>query len=468
MPQEFMVGLHAGRIPHFDDYKDVNAYIQPFKRPSTGENPSLISDHNTNNTDDGVQSPTQFVMDIDSDSSSTHNPLTHPKSELPSTFVPGFHDEAAVRRLRYKKLGSTGMSVSALAIGGGGLERFYGSLDEDRAIEEIQSAIRLGLNYVHTAPWYGAGKSEAIVGKALAGVPRKAYFIATKVGRYNANVEEMFDFSAERVTKSIEESLSRLGLTYVDVIQVHDLEFAPNVDVILNQTLPALERLRQAGKARFIGITGYPTLELLEVVRKSTIRIDTVLSYCRYGFYNNDLMDIIPELRSKGVGVINAAPLGLGLLSKTGPEDWHPASDSLKLACRAAVLYTQEQEMDLEKVVLKFCYWSDDIDTTVASMVCVERPDLVNWNINAVVDPLTDKERMLVEDIKAQFFRVLDKTHWEGEPVARYWDALREEELMHKHHQNHPLTDAVMSSNAKDLFAAPGEETTLFYRKSTI
>lgn len=78
-----------------------------------------------------------------------------------------------------------------------------------------------------------------------------------------------------------------------------------------------------------------------DMVRRSHVKIDTVLSYCRYGFYNNDLMDIIPELRTRGVGIINAAPLGLGLLSKIGPEDWHPASDSLKLACRAAVAFAQ-------------------------------------------------------------------------------------------------------------------------------
>jgi Aldo/keto reductase family len=86
-------------------------------------------------------------------------------SELPSTFVPNFHNESDVRRMRYNKLGSTGMHVSALAVGGGGLERFYRSLDEDHAIESIHQALRLGLNYIHTAPWYGGGKSEALLGK---------------------------------------------------------------------------------------------------------------------------------------------------------------------------------------------------------------------------------------------------------------------------------------------------------------
>ncbi|OWA52576.1 L-galactose dehydrogenase [Hypsibius exemplaris] len=359
-------------------------------------------------------------------------------SDLPSTFVSGFHDEASVRRMRYNKLGATGMDVSALAIGGGGLERFYRSLDEDHAIESIHLGLRLGLNYIHTAPWYGGGKSEALLGKALMGIPRQAFFIATKVGRYSGTVEEMFDFSAKRVIHSVEESLNRLGLAYVDVIQIHDLEFAPSLDIILNETLPALEALQKTGKVRHIGITGYEVHTLLEVVQKSRVKIDTVHCFCRYGLYNNDLLDIIPELRKRGVGIINAAPLGLGLLSKQGPEDWHPANEFLKIACRAAVAYAHEVGSDLEKVVLKLCYNSPDVDTTVASMVCVERPDLVTFNVHTVQEPMTDNDRNVVEDIKAKYFRALEKTHWEGEPVARYWEAFREEEALKKSHF-HPL-----------------------------
>lgn len=89
-------------------------------------------------------------------------------------------------------------------------------------------------------------------------MPRKAYYIATKACRYLPEILETFDFSYERTLKSIDESLERLGLTYVDVIQVHDMEFAPNVDIIVKQTLPAMQRAKELGKVRHIGLTGYP------------------------------------------------------------------------------------------------------------------------------------------------------------------------------------------------------------------
>ncbi|GAU98936.1 hypothetical protein RvY_10008 [Ramazzottius varieornatus] len=459
MPQDITMNGSAF-INHLDD-KDL--VVRPRTRTgsySVSRKPALST---------VTESSKTLSSSVPTNNSSAQHPAASTNGytgKLPATFVPGYSDEATVRRLRYRPLGTTGLEVSALAIGGGGLERFYGSLDENNAVQSIREGIRRGLNYVHTAPWYGGGKSEALIGKALALVPRRAYYIATKAGRYAGSVEEMFDFSAKRVVESFEESLTRLGLSYVDIIQVHDLEFAPNLDIIINETLPALEKLRLAGKVRFIGITGYQPKTLLEVVQRSSVKIHTIHCFCRYGMYNNDLLDIVPELRERGVGVVNAAPLGLGLLSKNGPEDWHPANDSLKIACRAAVAYAEEQGEDLEKIILKFCYNSNDIDTTVASMVCIERPALVHMNIDTVIEPMTDKEKNLVDDVKGQFFRPLEKTHWEGDPVARYWEAIREEEALKSINHARPLTDAVMTRNAYAMFTEPDE--VIMYRKSTI
>ena len=80
-----------------------------------------------------------------------------------------------------------------------------------------------------------------------------------------------------KLLSSVDESLKLLGLEYVDIIQVHDCEFAPNIDIILNETLPALEKVKKAGKAKFIGVTGYPLAVLDEIIKKSTVKIDLVL-----------------------------------------------------------------------------------------------------------------------------------------------------------------------------------------------
>lgn len=155
----------------------------------------------------------------------------------------------------------------------------FRQLDEDEAIQTIQSAIKSGINYIDTAPYYGQGRSEKILGKALKGVPRETYYIATKVARYGLNIEDQFDFSAKRTMESIDTSLNYLGLDFIDIIQIHDVEFAENLDIVINETLPALEEARKEGKTRFIGITGYPLNVLKEAILKAPGRFDVQL-YC--------------------------------------------------------------------------------------------------------------------------------------------------------------------------------------------
>lgn len=109
----------------------------------------------------------------------------------------------------------------------------------------------------------------------------------------------MFDFSAEKTLQSIDLSLKRLKLDYVDVLQIHDIEFAPSLDVVLNETLPAVDKIRKSGKARFIGVTGYPVGLLAECVEKSSIEIDMVLSYCRLSLIDNSLNKYLPVFQVK-------------------------------------------------------------------------------------------------------------------------------------------------------------------------
>lgn len=94
----------------------------------------------------------------------------------------------------------------------------------------LELAVRSGINLIDTAPWYGHGKSESVLGKGLANIPRASYYLTTKVGRYLPDPAEMFDFRAEKVIRSVDESLQRLGLDYVDVIQVCILILNNNVE----------------------------------------------------------------------------------------------------------------------------------------------------------------------------------------------------------------------------------------------
>ncbi|KAL1466589.1 hypothetical protein MTO96_026568 [Rhipicephalus appendiculatus] len=122
---------------------------------------------------------------------------------------------------------------------------------------------------------------------------------------------------------------------------VHDVEFAPSIDVVISETLPALESLRQAGIIRYIGVTGYPLHTLKAVIERSAVRLDTVLSYCRGTLFDDSLADYMPFFQEMGLGVANAAPLGMGLLTSSPPPVWHPAAEELKKACAEAAIFCQ-------------------------------------------------------------------------------------------------------------------------------
>jgi len=140
---------------------------------------------------------------------------------LPATFVKGFHNEELVRRMEYRKLGSTGLRVSKISLGGATLSKLFSDdFDREEGIRTVQEAIRSGINYIDTAPFYGQGKSEELLGQALKDVPREAYYIATKVARYELDPEKMFDYTAAKTRESVKKSLKLLGLDRVDILQV--------------------------------------------------------------------------------------------------------------------------------------------------------------------------------------------------------------------------------------------------------
>ncbi|PPD83118.1 hypothetical protein GOBAR_DD19947 [Gossypium barbadense] len=235
----------------------------------------------------------------------------------------------AVPKLEMRPLGNTGLKLSSVGFGASPLGSVFGSVSESDAVASVLEAFRLGINFFDTSPYYGATLSEKMLGKGLKalGVPRSEYIVSTKCGRYR----EGFDFSAERVTKSIDESLERLQLDYVDIFQCHDIEFG-SLDQVVNETIPALQKLKEAGKIRFIGITGLP-LEIFTYVldRVPPGTVDVILSYCHYSINDSTLEDLLPYLKTKGVGVISASPLAMGLLTEFGPPEWHPASPELKV-----------------------------------------------------------------------------------------------------------------------------------------
>ncbi|XP_049843524.1 uncharacterized protein LOC126295222 isoform X4 [Schistocerca gregaria] len=308
------------------------------------------------------------------------SPPTSPPTGLPPTFVPGFHDEAAVRAMRYNPLGETGLYVSHLGCGGGVLSSLYGRFTEEECIATIREAIRQGVNYIDTAPWYGQGRSEDILGKALKEVPRQAYYIGTKVGRYELDPRRMFDFSASKTRQSIEKSLKLLQLDYVDILQVHDVEFAPDPEMLINETLPVVKEAVEAGKARFIGITGYPVSALKDIVARSKdIRISTVLSYCRDTLVDSTLQEYMPFFKSQGV--------------------------------------------ELGKLAVYHALTREGQATHIVGANCRE---VLRLNLRTLREGLTEAEQQVLQHVKDRFFADLKVRHWEGKELREREAILKE------------------------------------------
>lgn len=342
---------------------------------------------------------------------------------LPPTFVPGFHDPEELEKLSYRKLGNTDMVVSALSFGASSIGGVFKTTDDTESIKVVENVIRSGINLIDTSPWYGQGRSEEVLGKALKNIPRKAFYIATKVGRYEKNVEDMFDFSKERVVRSVKESLARLQLEYVDIIQVHDFEYATSLKQIIHHTLPALVELKNAGLARYIGITSYSVDLLMQLVELSPPgSIDTILTYCRATLIDKTLLDKpLQFFKEKNIGIINASPVAMGLLSVRGPPDWHPATQIIKKSCSDAEKYCRERNVDISELSV---IWTvhQDVPTTLISTRSREN---LEKNINWSKARLTKEHQTIVEELEEKFFKFLPSRNWENIEVNQYWEEMK-------------------------------------------
>jgi len=264
--------------------------------------------------------------------------------------------------MRYRTLGRTGLEVSVLGFGGSPLGGVFGEVDTTECVRTVHAALDAGINYFDVAPFYGLTRAETMLGKCLAGVPRERFLLSSKVGRYG---EADFDFSAGRVTRSVEESLQRLGVETIDLLICHDIEYV-SLNQIVEETLPALRKIQETGKVRFLGISGLP-LQIFRTVLDRT-DLDFILSYCHYSLNDTSLESLLPGLRERGVGVVNASALGMGLLTDRPLPKWHPAPSELRAAAAAALACCRERGVALAHLGLQFALANPEIATTLVGI----------------------------------------------------------------------------------------------------
>lgn len=296
--------------------------------------------------------------------------------------------------MEYREIGRTGMKVSALSFGASSLGSVFRETKESEAIAAVYTAVEMGMNFIDVSPYYGHYKAETVLGKALREIPRDRYYLSTKVGRYGKDGVNTWDYSGRRATESVYESMERLGVEYIDLINVHDIEFA-DLHQVVEETLPALVELREKGVVGHVGITDLQLENLQWVVDHAAPgTVESILNFCHFTLNDDKLLDFLDYFEERGIGVINASPLSMGLLSQRGVPAWHPAPASLVEACRRAVEHCSAKGYPIEKLAMQFSVSEPRIATTLFSSA---NPANVAKNI-AYVSEQPDME--LVSEVK--------------------------------------------------------------------
>ncbi len=297
-----------------------------------------------------------------------------------------------------REIGTTGMKVTPLSFGASSLGGVFRSFKEEEGIKAVHTALDRGINFIDVSPYYGHLKAEQVLGKALKGVERERYYLSTKVGRYGKDGVNFWDYSAKRVVESVYESMERLNIDYIDLISVHDIEFA-DLDLVCRETLPALVELRDKGVVHHVGITNLTLRHFVYVIENVPPgTVETVLSFCHYTLNDDSLVDYLDFFEKNGVGIINASPFAMGLLTERGTPDWHPAPEPLKALCRKAADYCKSKGQRIEKLAIQYSVSNPRIATTLFSTTRVSSvEDNLRWASEPIDEQLLHEVREILK-----------------------------------------------------------------------
>lgn len=301
--------------------------------------------------------------------------------------------------MNYNVLGETGILVSELGFGASGIGGMFEKTDESEAIRTIHQAFDRGINYFDTSPAYGRDNSdfgpvtsEVILGKGLKTIDRSKIVLSSKAGK-TASLPPEFNFKYDSIISSVESSLKRLQTDYIDIVFLHDIEYdrGSHLNVAMNEGLKALRQLKKDGKIRFFGISCYSIEVLNDVIENYDM--DVILAHNHYTLINDQLLELIPKIKSKGVGLISASPFASGLLTHKGPPDWYPVTKKELYYVKQAVEFCNANTIPFEKMALQFSLGNPEIPTTLFS--CTNQK-ILNQNIDWIEEPV---DSMMIAEI---------------------------------------------------------------------
>lgn len=318
-----------------------------------------------------------------------------------------------------RALGRTDLDVTVLGFGGASIGNLYRAVTDDQADAVLEAAWDAGIRYFDTAPHYGVGLAERRLGAALAGRPRDEYVLSTKVGRLlvpndhptgsdlaNAfdtpdDLRRELDYSGAGVRRSVEESLTRLGLDHIDVALVHDPD--DHVDAALDGALPELVRMRDEGIVGAIGVGMNQWQAPLRFVQESDL--DVVMIAGRWTLLDRTGQPLLEECARRGVSVLAAAPFNSGLLARPEPSsdahfDYASPDGRLLVAARGLATLARDHGTTLPETAVQFPLRHPAVAAVVVGLARPEHvQSAVRWLSTPVPEAFWDQAEALIQGV---------------------------------------------------------------------
>jgi D-threo-aldose 1-dehydrogenase len=303
----------------------------------------------------------------------------------------------------------SGLAFGPLGFGGAGIGNLYRAVDDAVTQATVEAAWDGGVRYFDTAPHYGLGLSERRLGLALGDKPRDEFLISTKVGRLlaprdnpegardddgfdvPADLQRVWDPSESGIRRSLEGSLERLGLDYVDILYLHDPDVY-DLEAGITQALPAMVKLRAEGLVKAVGVGANSSDALLECVQRADL--DLVMLAGRYTLLEQPAQEhLLPACVERGVGVVSVGVYNSGLLARpTIRDDAHynygPAPQEILDHARRLAACCAEFEVELPTAALQFSLRHPAVRTVV---VGASNPAQMGQNIGRMNQPVPEE-----------------------------------------------------------------------------
>jgi len=289
--------------------------------------------------------------------------------------------------MEYRTLGKTGLRVSCLSFGASSLGGVFRTIDEQEGVRAVHAALDAGINYFDVAPAYGGTVAEAFLGRALRDIPRDRYILSTKAGKYCERGDygnDVFDYSETRIRAGLEQSMQRLGVDYVDLVNLHDFEYqgGAHTESAFAEGFPTLMTLKKEGTIGAVSAGIYPLDLWHRVVAEAPV--DAILLHNHYCLTDTRGLELVSECTETNIGMINASPFASGLLTGAPIADWHPAGAEERKILASAAAHCRQQGTSLAKLAFQFACQETPFHTTMFSTA---RTSSVQQNLQWYCEP---------------------------------------------------------------------------------